>query len=346
MKRLALILLAAACGPTSIARAADSPVSALVQTTTIVRGSLPRTVMAYGTVQANAAARAMIMAPVAATVTAVYVRTGQRVAAHAPLIALAPSPQTAASYAAAASAEHVAADALTRTRQLAAESLATALQVAAAEKADSDAHAALAALRAQGAAGTSTVRAAAAGIVTAVTASRGAIVAEGAPLVELANAGGLVLVAGAVPAEALQIKTGDRASITPIGAGRALSGKVIMRGAAVDPTNGLVPIEITLPEGAAFPGESAAARITTAQVQGFVVPHEAVLINDAGKTYVVQDVNGAAKFVTVRVLVSAGDRDAVDGALDPATPVILAGAYQLDDGMKVRRKDPGPQAAR
>ena len=346
MKRLAWMLLAAACGPISFAHAADSSISALVQTTSIARGALPRTVIAYGTVQANAAARAMVMAPVAATVTAVYVRTGQRVAAHAPLIALAPTPQTAASYAAAASAEHVAADALARTKQLAAESLATALQVAAAEKADSDARAALAALRAQGAAGTSTVRAAAAGIVTAVSASRGAIVAEGAPLVELANAGGLVLVAGAVPSEALQIKPGDRASITPIGADRALTGKVIMRGAAVDPASGLVPIEITLPEGAAFPGESASARITTALVAGFVVPHEAVLINDAGQTYVVEDVNGAAKFVTVHVLVSAGERDAVDGALDPAVPVILAGAYQLENGMKVRRTDPSPQAAR
>ncbi|MDE2349811.1 MAG: HlyD family efflux transporter periplasmic adaptor subunit, partial [Gammaproteobacteria bacterium] len=203
-----------------------------------------------------------------------------------------------------------------------------------------------AALRAQGAAGTTILRAGAAGTVTAVSAGRGAIVAEGAPLLELANSGGLVLVAGAVPADALQIKPGDAARVTPIGADRTLAGTVRMRGAAVDPASGLVPIELTLAAGAALPGESASARITTAMMRGFVVPHEALLVNDAGKTYVVQDVNGAAKFVTVRVLAAAGERDAIDGALDPAAPLILAGAYQLEDGMNVRLSNPGPQAAR
>ena len=90
-------------------------------------------------------------------------------------------------------------------------------KLAAAEKADSDARAALAAWRAQGAGGPTIVRAPAAAVVTVVTTSTGAIVAEGAPLIELAAPKGLVLAAGVVPSQAATIKVGD--------AGRGYAGR-------------------------------------------------------------------------------------------------------------------------
>ena len=339
MNRSALILLAVcgACSTYVPARAdGAAAASVLVQTTAIKKGSLPHVIIAYGAAQAAPSAHDSLMAPVAALIAEVYVRTGQSVPKGAPLVALTPTPTTAATYAAALSAEQVARDALTRTRELRAESLATEQQLAAAEKADSDARAALAALRAQGAAGTRILRAPAAAVVTAVAASRAAIVAEGAALVELARAGGLVFVAGVVPAEAAAIKAGDAALVTPLGAKRTFTGKVSLRGAAVDPASGLVPIELSLPAGALLAGESAQAAITTGRVAGFVVPHAAVLVNDSGDTYVVQALGGAAKLVPVRVLLSGGESDVVDGALNEAAPLVLAGAYQLQDGMKVR----------
>ncbi|MGH7750396.1 MAG: efflux RND transporter periplasmic adaptor subunit, partial [Candidatus Dormibacteria bacterium] len=216
-------------------------------------------------------------------------------------------------------------------------------QLAAAAKADSDARAALAALRAQGAAGATTLRAASAAIVTAVAARTHAIVAEGAPLLELAQRSGLVLVAGVVPAQASAITAGDRAEVTPIGATGTVVARVMLRGAAVDPGNGLVPVEVALPAGALLPGESAQAAITTGVVNGYVVPHSAVLVTDNGATYIVQDVHGTARTVAVRVLLSAGETDAVDGPLDGSAPLILAGAYQLHDGMKVRLADAAAQ---
>ncbi len=340
MTRLAWIFIAVAgvCSTYAPARADEgaAPVSVLVQTTAVKKGSLPRIVIAYGAAQAAPSARDSLMAPVAAVVADVYVRTGQSVAKGAPLVALAPTPQTGAAYAAAASAAKLSSDALVRTRQLRAESLATELQLAAAEKADTDARAALAALRAQGAAGTTVLRAPAAAVVTAVGANQRAIVAEGTPLVDLARPGGLVLLAGVVPAEAATIKPGDQVAVTPIGSQASYPAKVLLRGAAVDPGNGLVPIEVSLPAGALLPGESAQAAITTGHVTGFVVPHVAVLVNDQGGTYVVQAIAGAAKLVPVRVLLPGGASDVVDGALDAAAPLVLAGAYQLQDGMKVR----------
>jgi RND family efflux transporter MFP subunit len=324
--------------------APSAATSVLVQTAPLKQGSLPRTVVAYGIVEANPAAHNSLMAPVAATVADVYVRVGQTVAKGDPLVELAPTPTTRAAYAAAVSGARVAADSLIRTRQLRAESLATEPQVTAAEKADSDARAALAAMQSQGAAGPSTLRAPAAAVVTALTANTSAIVAEGAPLLELAQANGLILVAGVVAAQAATIKVGNAAQVTSIGGAATVAAKVSMRGAAVDPGTGLVPVEFSLPAGGLLPGESAQASITTGDVHGYVVPHEAVLVHDTGDTYVVQDVKGAAKTVPIKVVLSTGESDIIDGPLDAASPLILAGAYQLQDGMKVRYSDAAPQA--
>ena len=53
-----------------------------------------------------------------------------------------------------------------------------------------------------------------------------------------------------------------------------------------------------------------------------------------------------AKKVPVRVLVAGGARDVVDGPLNAASPVVLAGNYQLDDGMRVRVAAPDGASAK
>jgi hypothetical protein len=55
-------------------------------------------------------------------------------------------------------------------------------------------------------------------------------------------------------------------------------------------------------------------------------------------------VKGAAKTVPVKVMLSTGESDVIDGPLDATAPLILTGAYQLQDGMKVRYSDAAPQA--
>ncbi|HVC02218.1 MAG TPA: efflux RND transporter periplasmic adaptor subunit [Steroidobacteraceae bacterium] len=320
--------------------------SVFVQTTTVASGSLPRHVVAFGRVQPDPAGQLAFMAPIAATVADVYVRLGERVAKGAPLVELAPTPTTAAAYAAAVSADRVARDALVRTRQLRAQRLATEPQLAAAEKAETDARAARAALQAQGAGAPTTLRAPDAAVVTAIAVSAQAIVAEGTPLVVLARPNALVLLAGVIPAEALSIKAGDPALIAPIGGGGSFKGRVALRGGAVDPANGLVPVDVTLPADALLPGESAQVTITTGEVRGWVVPHQAVLVDDTGSTYVVQVEGGVAKTVPVHVLLADGARDIVAGTIDHTAPLVLAGAYQLQNGMKVRFGTTAAQAAR
>jgi RND family efflux transporter MFP subunit len=332
--------------PSMAASPADAKPSVLVETTPLRKGSLPRIVRAYGVVQASASARQAIMAPVAAIVGELDVRPGEEVAAGAPLLRLLPSPTTNSAYARARSALRVAIQRVGRTRQMLSGHLATGQQLADAEQAESNARAALAALDAEGAAGPNTLQAPFQAIVVDVTTSPGAIVAEGSRLLDLVRPAGLVLNAGIVPTQAVTIEPGDPAAISALGAHGTVAGRVALRGAFVDAASGLVPVEIDVPAGEFLSGERAEAAITTGRSQGYVVPHQAILVNDSGAAYVVQAKDGVATEVAVRILGSAGDEDVIDGPLDAASPLVLAGAYQLQNGMKVRVADPAGKAGR
>jgi membrane fusion protein, multidrug efflux system len=324
---------------------ARSEPSVLVQTTTLQKGRLPKTVTAYGSVQASASARLTIMAPLAAVVGEVYVYQGEAVDKGAPLVRLLPSPKTASEYAQAQAALHFATNHKERMQGMLKQHLATAQQLADAEKNEADAQSALKALQAQGAGGPNVLKAPSAAIVTSLSTSPGTIVAEGAPLLELAQQKSLVLTVGVVPAKAAAIAVGNDATVTPIGEKQSATGKVLSRGSIVDAGTGLIPVEITLPAGKFFPGEMAKAAIATGHVKGYIVPHTAILVNEKGSPYVVQAVNGAARLVDVTILGSQGNRDVIDGSLDPASPLVLDGNYQLEAGMKVRFADPDGKAA-
>jgi membrane fusion protein (multidrug efflux system) len=330
---LALVLTASA------ALAQGEP-SVEVTVTRVEKASVPRVLTVYGTVEAGASARQSVTAPLSATIGDIEVREGQQVAKDAPLLRLTPSPQTAASYAEAQSALSVAKALVERTRTLLGQHLATQQQLAEAEKSRSSAAASLTALEAEGADGPHVLKAPFDSIVTAIAARRGAIVAEGAALVDLTRLSDLVLRAGVMPERIAEVKPGDPVSVTPIGTHRALAGKVLLRGAMVDPGNGLVAVEITLPANQVLPGETAAAAITTGDVAGYVVPHQAILVDERGNPYVVQVIGDAAKIVAVQLLGKGNGKDVVEGPLDATAPLVLTGNHQLQDGMKVRLADP------
>jgi RND family efflux transporter MFP subunit len=314
----------------------NSNSSVLVTVMRLQEGSLPDVIVAYGTVEPSAAGHKTVMAPVAAVVAQIDVRLGEEVAAGAPLIRLAPSPATTASFSQAKSAASVAERLVVSTRKLVAGHLATAQQLADAEKSESDARSQLQALDAVGAGGAHVIRAPFRAIVTTLSTTPGSIVAEGAALLDLAAPQNLVLNAGVVPAQAAAIHANDSAAVQLVGGARSVPAKVLVRGAAAEADTGLVPVAIALPPDGFMPGEMAQATITTGELRGYVVPHAAILANDSGEPYVVQAVNGVAHKVPVQVLVAHGDQDVISGKLDPREPLVLSGNYQLDDGMKVR----------
>jgi len=335
-----ILCLALGTAAPAIAQSDSAQPSVLVQVMTLNKGRLPRIVTGYGSVKASTSARETIMAPVSAVVAAIYVRQGEQVAKGAPLIRLEPSPKTKASYAQAQSALGVAKELVSRTRKMLAQHLATEQQLANAEKAESDAQSSLAALQAQGAGGANILRAPTQAIVTTLSTIQGAIVAEGATLLDLAQPEGLVLAVGVTASEATGVTPGDRASITAIGDQQTVPGRVMLRGSIVDSGSALVPIEISLPPGKFLPGEMGEAAITTGEVSGYVVPHEAVLVNDRGEPYVVQAVGMRAREVPVRILAANDGKDVIDGRLEAAAPLVLAGNYQLENGMRLRLADP------
>jgi membrane fusion protein, multidrug efflux system len=344
----ASLALSAAFAPplTHADDAPDTNASVLVTLTRLKEGTLPHVVVGYGTVEPSAAGHKTIMAPVAAVVEGIDVRLGEEVPPGAPLIRLSPSPAAAASYTQAMSALAVAEHLVASTRKLTAGRLATVQQLADAEKAESDARSQLQALEAVGAGGPHVIRAPFRAIVTVVSTTPGAIVGEGSALLDLAAPQNLVLNVGVVPAQAAAIHANDAATVQLIGASQPVPAKVLLCGAVAEADTGLVPVAISLPHGNFLPGEMARAAITTGEMRGYVVPHEAILVNDGGEPYVVQAVNGVAHKVPVHVLGSRADQDVISGALDSRAPLVLSGNYQLDDGMKVRLADtPQAQAA-
>jgi len=326
------------------AKDADTP-SVLVQTVRVRQGSAPRIVQAFGTVQVDSSARDTVVSPLSAIVGAIYVRSGEQVAAGTALLLLTPSPQMGASYSQAVSALRVATDTLQRTRQLLDQHLATRQQLADAEKSDADARAALTALRAQGAAGPTKLRAPARAIVTSIATSVSALVSEGTALLELARPNGLVLTVGVVPAQAAAVSPGDGARLTPVGESRTYAATVLSRSSIIDGASGLVWVRLSVPPGKFLPGQTVQAAITVGMVHGYELPHAAILIDDDGNPYVVQIQHGLAALVHVSVLGRQGDTDTVSGPLDASAPLVLAGNHQLEDGMRVRMSDMPPSAS-
>lgn len=314
--------------------------SVLVTVTPLKKGNLPKIVTGYGTTAADPSTRTSMTAPLAATVEHIFVRSGETVTKGEPLIRLVPDPQTQLSYAVAISALQNAQNNLAHTQQLYKQYLATKQDLANAKKSESDAQSALTTLKAQGAQGPRDLKAPFHAIVTQLLVNIGDHVAVGTPLFNLVAPDKLMLHVGVTPGQAASIAVNDKALIKPAGQTKVIHGRVKMRGGAVENGNGLVPVYISLPPDALLPGQTAEVSIETGTATGYVVPHTAVLVDDAGKPYVVQAVHMAAKTIPVRVLNINGDMDLVAGPLVPGAPVVLSGNYQLKNGMNIRFHNP------
>jgi hypothetical protein len=115
----------------------------------------------------------------------------------------------------------------------------------------------------------------------------------------------------------------------------AYPGRVLDRSAMIDAESGTIAVRLALLGRTLLAGQSARVTITTGSVAGYLVPHSAVLLDDNGSSYVVQAVGGVAHEVAVRVLAQQGPVSAIDGPLDAAAPLVLAGNYQVEEGMRL-----------
>lgn len=328
-----------------VASEADKPeagVSALVATRPVQKQTLANALTVFGDVTTGTVVT--VSFPRAGQITQLRVMAGQRVAAGAALATLSSDPTAQLAFAQAASAARFAQGELDRNQQLFALQLATRSQVDAARKALQDANANLVAQRSLGGdLGQAVVVAPFDGVVVALSAAQGDRLAAGAAILQLGHTDALRVQLGIEPSQSRLVRVGMPVTLSPLQTpGQSVSGKINEVQDLVNPKTQLVSATVVLPVGAAnylLPGTHAQGVIQIGRQDGWAVPRDAVLSDDKG-TYLFQVAGGKAHRINVTKGTESADAVAVDGALDPALPVVVLGNYELTEGMAVRESAP------
>lgn len=341
----ALLLAACGKGGSDDNAADDARGVAPVTTAMPVQRSFHDSVAAWGTVAADPHAARSVSLAHGGQVIALKVSAGQTVRRGQPLLVAAPDPAARSAYQQAQSAATLAQGELQRTGQLAAQHLATASQVAIARKALADAQSALTAQRALGGGDAQeTVAAPDDGVVTAVSVALGDRFAANAPLLGFMPAHALVAALGVQPDAGARLRVGMPVQLHGVyGEAPSFAGKLTMVGHAIDPQSHLLPVQAALPASAdavLMAGAALEASIQRDDDTAWAVPRAAVL-HDAQGDYLYQVEHGKAHRVDIVLRHPAGDTVGVQGRLAARLPVIVQGAYEVDDGAAVRLGNDG-----
>ena len=339
------VVLGLSCLLASFSGSASAQGSTVSVSTVPVRQTvIAQPVSAYGAVSASGAAVQSITLPYTVRITTLRIAPGQRVSKGTPLMDVVADATATLARDQASTALSAARRDLVHTQALYDAHLATQSQLDAAQKTLDDAKQAEAVQQRVGATnGTQTIRAPFDGVLVQLNAGQGDQVAAGAVLGLLAHDAQRAQIPNVVlnvePSLAATIRPGDVVDVHPVAAnlaGNAVSGKVATIGAAIDPVTQAVIVTAVVPEGPGLiPGTRVSASIRTQPAQHWVVPRSAVL-RDKNGAYLYQiDGLHRAHRIAVRPAVDAGDRYGVDGDLLKGAPVVVAGNYELTEGMTV-----------
>jgi RND family efflux transporter MFP subunit len=331
---LAMIAALSGCGTGQPARAPDAGVA--VSTIIPRQGTMPRWLTAYGSVTPSSSGTETLSIAQPGQVAALLVTAGARVHAGQPLVRFAVAPAALSGYEAATTTLATAIRQRDTTARLLAQQLATRDQLTQADKAVADAKAALDAQRREGAGqAVQIVRAPFDGIVIALPVAAGDRPQPGATLATVARSGAVIATAGVDPSERDHVRPGQTARLTRLSGGPAIAARVLRIDGQLNPATHLIDVDLGFPAGALLPGEAVKAEIASGTSAGWTVPHAAVVTDDDG-AHVFQIAGGHAKAVPVAIVQASATRDVVQGALDPTRPLIVEGAYQVEDGGAVR----------
>jgi len=320
--------------------AAGQP-SVQVQTAPVKQHALKDTVTAFGVVRPNPESQTTKDASYTAFVTRVDVTLGQPVKKGDALLELRTAPSARAQYLSAQANVRYARQELARKRHLLKEKLATHADVDAAQKALQTAEASFAAQRALGTGKkTRVIKAPFTGIVSQLPIKPGNEVQAGTQLFQLARRDSLEVALGVEPDEVGRVQQGMAARVMPLfGAGQGVHARVSQVNAVVDPSTRLVDVIVRLQgkQAAPFlPGMRVKGTLTIAAKHTLAVSRSAVL-HDAKGDYLFIVQNGKAKRVNVKTGLESHGLIGVSGALKAGDQVVVAGNYELSDGMAVRR---------
>jgi RND family efflux transporter MFP subunit len=310
------------------------------------RGSIERTLSAYGAAVALPAAQLDVSYPFECRVISVLASPGQPVKAGDPLLKIEPSADSRLELESARNAAEAAGLALQDVQSKFASRLATNQDLLAAQGAARDAQIKLENLQRRTLPPDGVVRADAPAIVTRIPAQPGSINAAGSSLVEMAIENQLEARVGVGVADADEVQPGEPASLALVetsGTEQAapIPATVRLVGRSVDPSTRLVDAFLTIgpSDEPVLIGSFLHARIVVEKKQALLAPRAAVIPQpEDGNAIVFTVKEGHA----VKHVVAPGIDDGVnveivssDPPMAPGDGVVLTGASELDDGAPV-----------
>lgn len=330
------IILPALLLAASIAHAADTP-SVSVETVAMKQLQMTDIVSGYGSVSPDTRSLEAISLPRPGQIVRLLVSPGQTVKKGSALLQFGTGADASMNYQQARQAVDFATSEVTRIGQLVAQQLATQSQLAAANKALADAKAALHAQERIGAGrALEQVNAPFDGIVMSVQAAQGDRLAAGAPLLQLARAGGQRVLLGVEPDDVMRVRPGMAVSVVPVFSSETrVHGRVAQVFGMINPQTQLVDVLVKVSDGGLMPGTRVRAEIEVAKQTAWVVPRSAVLQDDKG-AYLFQVAQGKARRINVQTGLEHNGLIAVQGPFDTGEAVVSLGNYELRDGMAVR----------
>ena len=321
--------------------------SVLVTTEAPVHGSLPDTVLAYGSAAPGTSGAMTMSVPAEGRIMHLEVTAGEAVRAGQALLQFELAPAASARHSQAVSTLELARKEEATAQRLLARQLATRDQVAQAAKSVSDAESSLAAIEAEdGGVVAQTLKAPFNGVVSAMPVAQGERVAAGAPLLTLTREEGLIVTVGVEPALRRKLHVGASVQLQSLAAGEPpLRGSVIRVDRVLNAKTRLVDVDLRPAAAAAadlLEGAAYRATIETGSLEGWIVPRDAVLGDEKG-VYVYQVAGDKAVRIAVKRLGGNADQSVIDGAIDATRPLVTVGNYQLSDGAAVRTSDASPE---
>ncbi|MFO0829591.1 MAG: efflux RND transporter periplasmic adaptor subunit [Phycisphaerales bacterium] len=308
-----------------------------VRVSRVERGTLTPTIVAYGTVEPDPSAAAVVAWPAEIVVREVLVVPGESVAAQQPVVQVALSPDAELQRDLAEKDVLAARSALDAARTRLGLKLGTQQEVTAGASALASAEARLARMRAAVPPPGGVLRASRAGIVRSVAAVTDATTAAGAALVTIAPAERRVVALGVEPASAALLAGNESVVLTLPGVGDApLAGHVERVLSSVAPGTRLQSVIVAF-DAASGVAEGATLRATIERkpIDGaLIVPRSAILPTAEGEIVFVVD-DDRAHERRVRTAERNGDLVRVVDGLKEGESIVVQGAADLDDGQAV-----------
>ncbi len=328
---------------TTQAKEEEKPVGE-VETMVLTKGSISETITAYGTITAEPGNVKVISVPFESRVVHIAAAPGEKVEAGAEVVKVEASPDALVALQDAKNAVAATTNDLKQAEQRMNDHLATNQEISQAKQALQSAQLKLDSLVQRGVGESHLLKAEAGGVISKVDAQEGQIIPAGGPLVEIAAADRIQAVLGVQPEFAGALQRDQAVHLFPANrtGGEAIEGKIRLISQRVDPATRLVSVTVALPADSHLMLESfITGEIVRASADGFVLPRAAALPEEDGSyaIFTVKDKH-AVKHDVKLGLTDAGNVQVIGEGLAEGDVVVIAGNYQLEDGMEVEVKEP------